>query len=215
MWFCRQAIDCLRATGNVLWAFGLSDSHSRRSLAMVIQMAASLTKGASALLELENWYGSAALLRQVVEVEYLLWLFSVEPAAAAKWLLASQDDLRRLYSPAAMRKRSAGRFRDTEYWSHCDIGGHPNPRAGALLDEHRLPGDTSPLGSPRWLWVDLGQHLERLWRFADLALRAHGLAQTGLADSCVRDMPIHVARWHADDRCAALINESVVWKVER
>lgn len=212
--FCRRASECLRATGNALWAYGLSGSPARRSLAIVIQMAASLSSGASALLALENWYASAALLRQVVEVEYLLWLFSVEPAQAESWLAASQDDLRRLYSPGRMRKKSAGRFRDTEYWSHCELGGHPNPKASSLLDEHLLPSDASPLGPPSWLWVDLGQHLERLWHFADSALRANDLAHVGVVSTCLHDMPVHITHWHAQDRCAPLIDDATGWKVE-
>lgn len=213
--FCRQATESLRVTGSVLWAYGLSDSSARRALATTIQMAASLTAGTCALLEVDNWYGSAALLRQVVEIEYLLWLFSVEPTETQKWLSATQGDLRRLYSPAAMRKKSAGRFRDTEYWSHCEIGGHPNPKAGFLLDGHTLPGDRSPLGSPSWLWVDLGQHLERLWRFAEAGLRANALADVGSISAYLLDISLHVSRWHAADPCAARLDEAIEWKVDR
>jgi hypothetical protein len=42
-------------------------------------MGGSLASGTIAVLRVENWYAAAALLRQVVEVEYLLWLFAEEP----------------------------------------------------------------------------------------------------------------------------------------
>lgn len=40
------------------------------------------------MLEAENWYAAAALSRQLVEVEYLVWLFGTDPTEAEAWLSA-------------------------------------------------------------------------------------------------------------------------------
>jgi hypothetical protein len=104
---------------------------------------------------------------QLIEAEYLLWLFSHDYATAEEWLKSSPDAMRKFFTPASIRKRSSGQFRDAEYWSHCELGGHPNPKARVLLRDH-----SSPFGSHEWPWVDLAQHLARLWSsFRQCALR--------------------------------------------
>lgn len=57
-------------------AYGLACGR-RRALAMVAQMGTELIGGAATLYEQEQWYAGAALVRQVIEVEYLLWLAGV------------------------------------------------------------------------------------------------------------------------------------------
>ncbi len=201
--FCQDSAECLKSTGNVLWCFGLPSEPKRRALSIVLQIGASLVRGAVATLQSENWYASCALLRQVVEVEYLVWLFSRDTAEAAKWLAATDRDLRTLFSPATMRKRSGGIFRDQEYWDHCTIGGHPNPTAAFLLDEHMLPRDRDPMDSGfEWLWVDLATHLNRLWLFVSDAVHAHGLEEVGIASKSLLEVNSLREQWLADDLCA-------------
>jgi len=202
---CRTCAEQLQACGNALWAFGLVDRPERRALATVLQMGGGLARGSITMLEEGNWYGAAALSRQLVEVEYLVWLFGVDPLAAEAWLSATQDDLRKLYKPSAMRKRSGGRFRDQEYWSHCEIGGHPNPKAAFLLPDHVLPGDEAPLPTPEWMWVDLGQHLERLWLLTGDASEALGLADLAFVSRSRSEVESVLRGWHKDDACAGRI----------
>jgi len=154
------------------------------------------------MLKAENWYAAAALCRQLVEVEYLVWLFGIEPSEAQAWLSATQEDLRRIFSPSALRKCSEGRFRDQEYWRHCELGGHPNPKAAFLLPEHILPDDKHSLPTSEWMWVDLGQHLERLWSFAEIATKALGLETVRIVVDARRDIDNVLQRWHAEDACA-------------
>ncbi len=86
--FCVLAANNLLDSANTLFAFGLSES-KRRALAIVAQMGGSVAVGVVALLEAKNLYAANALLRQLVEVEYLIWLFGTDPDEAGKWLLAS------------------------------------------------------------------------------------------------------------------------------
>ncbi len=199
---CRTGADRLQDCGNVLWAFGLANDPRRRALAIILQIGDSIARGNVAMLEAENWYAAAALCRQLVEVEYLVWLFGTDPSEAQAWLSATQQDLGRLYRPLAMRKRSEGRFRNQEYRSHCELGGHPNPKAAFLLPERILPDDKDTLPTSEWMWVDLGQHLERLWSFAEVATKALGLETVRIVADARRDIQNVLQRWHAQDPCA-------------
>lgn len=199
---CRTCAHRLQECGNALWAFGLADDPRRRALATVLQIGGSIARGNVALLEEENWYAAAALCRQLVEVEYLVWLFGTDPSEAEAWLSASQKDLRRIYSPSAMRKRSEGRFRDQEYRSHCELGGHPNPKAAFLLPEHALHDDKAFLVPLEWMWVDLGQHLERLWSFTKVAIEASRLTTVRAVVDAQRDIEDVLKRWQERDHCA-------------
>ncbi len=145
-----------------VWAFGLAEG-ARRALAIVAQMGAELTVGAASLYEAEHWYAGAALVRQLIEVEYLLFLFAMDSEEPERWLAASADTARGMFKPAAMRKRSGDRFRASEYDSHCEMGGHPRLRGHVLLREHCDPSVPSTEFDPAVLWVDLAQHVERIW----------------------------------------------------
>src|SRR5438067_701261 len=82
---CRSLASTLRETGRLLWVGGYllgSDRVTRSSpfgfgsdatvgLATVVQIAGELMDGAASLLDRENIYGAAALIRQLVEIEYL------------------------------------------------------------------------------------------------------------------------------------------------
>ena len=147
-----------------VWAFGMSED-PRRALAIVAQMGAELAMGAIQLYESGRWYAGAALVRQLIEVEYLLFLFAHDHQEPERWLLASSEDARRMFTPAAMRERSDGRFRSEEYSVHCEIGGHPRPQGSFLLREHFTSSNppTVERFDPGGQWVDLAQHIERLW----------------------------------------------------
>ncbi len=73
--------------------FGMTENVQRRALATVLQMGSGLAKGSIAMLEANNWYAAVALSRQLVEVEYLVWLFGIEPNEPEAWLAATQKDL--------------------------------------------------------------------------------------------------------------------------
>jgi hypothetical protein len=146
-----------------VWAFGMSEG-ARRAFAMVAQIGAELSVGAAKLYNAERWYAGAALVRQLIEVEYLLFLFAIDDEEPLRWLKASDEEARKTFAPAQMRKRSAGRFQVEEYGVHCKIGGHPRVDGHILLRERITPISSSPLElfNPAIQWVDLAQHLERL-----------------------------------------------------
>lgn len=153
-----------------VWAFGLAEGR-RWAVAVVAQMGSELTLAASQLYAAQRWYAGAALVRQLVEVEYLLYLFATDDEEPDRWLMATSDEVRQMFAPSAMRKRAGTRFRCEEYASHCEFGGHPRRRAHWLLREH---GVIEPAhASPEIQWVDLAQHLRRAWTNYCAAVARH------------------------------------------
>jgi hypothetical protein len=157
-----------------IWACGLSEG-ARKALAVVAQMGAELALSASYLYELKRWYAGAALVRQLIEVEYLLFLFANDPNEPNRWLNATPEEARRTFSPANMRTRSDGRFSADEYSIHCELGGHPRLNAHLLLREHFTVTNRDPLEifDPAVQWVDLAQHVERMWGHYVTAVAMH------------------------------------------
>src|SRR5579884_34609 len=102
-----------------------------RALAAVVEMASELAVGATALRQDDRRFAAAALTRQLIETEYLLKSFAIDFSTAAKWFSSSPEEIRRLFAPKTMR--TIGGFSNTEYWHHCDMGGHPAPQGRALL----------------------------------------------------------------------------------
>ncbi len=198
---CRTTSAALDHCGRVLWCFGLTDIASRRAIGIATQIAGELGKAATTLLEANGAYAAAALLRQIVEVEYLLYLFGADPNEVSAWLGATEKELRDIFQPAAMRRRSGNRFRDTEYKGHCITGGHPHPHgARLLLNEHQMFAEPQ-LKSREWLWWDLAQHLGRVWDQFHRAVAAHGLVEDIAAVRAnVADVSPLLRRWRELDK---------------
>jgi hypothetical protein len=154
-------------------AFGMTEGR-RRSLGMVGQMASELVDAAATLYEKEMWYGGAALVRQVVEMEYVLFLFANDPTEADKWISAKPDEARRFFSPREMRARSNGKFDDAEYSAHCGLGGHPRKQGVLLLKDWMtiIDGASDEESIPVALWADLAEHATRIWKHLKVAVKA-------------------------------------------
>lgn len=119
-----------RADGTSPFGFG---SDATVGLGTVVQIAGELSSGIICLLEQGNRYAAAALLRQLVEVEYLTWAFAEDENEAMNWLRSDREERLRLWQPGHVRKRAEGRFRGSDYALHCEAGGHPTPEGNRLL----------------------------------------------------------------------------------
>lgn len=165
--FAKTAAAAIRAVGDDLRNVARERANEfAAALALAAAAGAELARGTCVLLEVDNAYAAAALLRQVVEVEYLLWTFGDDVDDGARWLRADRKELLDRFSPSAMRKRSKGTFRSKEYGMHCATGGHPTPSGASTLLAWRpaVPA----------LWADLGQHLEHVW---NLLVRASAVVR--------------------------------------
>ena len=127
--------------------------------ATLTEMAAELAEGAARLYRAKLWYAGAALVRQLLECGYLLALAGDNPEEAEAWFAASPTEVRTRFMPKHTRPRATKTFRDSEYYSHCDHGGHPNPAARTLLRGHDY---LSPVPAESQ-WADLALHMAETW----------------------------------------------------
>jgi hypothetical protein len=165
----------------------------------VMQTAASLSEGTIQLLETGNRYAASALIRQLIEIEYLLWLFRIDSTAAADWLTITDEKGRSRFRPGSMRRRSGKRFQAGEYHTHCEMGGHPHPRGGGLLPERYFANAESEARLVELLWLDFAIHLDRAWREYELTRHAFGLKQIVVASDAVEAMRVAYREWYAAD----------------
>jgi hypothetical protein len=93
------------------------------------------------MAERNRYYAVGAVIRQLIECEYLLALFNEDLDYAKRWLESTPDEVRESFAPAKMRKLT-GTFSNEEYWGHCSTGGHPAPK-GARCSRSSIP-DASP-----------------------------------------------------------------------
>jgi hypothetical protein len=168
---CEEIADALARLGQLLWLsgaivgddrvtgaspFGFGDDRTV-GLSAVCQIGGELASGAVVLLKADNRYAANALIRQLVEVEYLADAFAEEHEIAAEWLRADNLERRTFWSPAKLRQRANGRFLNTDYWHHCEMGGHPASPGLRLLPGHnRL--------NIEYVWADMAGHLAGIWR---------------------------------------------------
>ena len=104
------------------------------AISMLLQMAGELAATSAELLSTGRHYAGAALVRQIVEIEYLTWTFKEKFRHPEKWLDSTFEERMQQFSPGQLRKTSKGRFLFKDYQDHCEQGGHPVPRGAALLN---------------------------------------------------------------------------------
>lgn len=154
-----SAAAALKSTAELTHVGGfIRNDKQALALALVAYIGSELANGIRILVKDELLYASAALLRQLIEVEYLAFLGYAEPARLARWYSSPPDDIRREFTPGKMRKASNGLFADHEYWTHCENGGHPHPHGRKLLDAYPQSMNISA-----YLLPDICQHMRRLW----------------------------------------------------
>jgi hypothetical protein len=124
-------------------------------VSLLLRIAGQLTLASAELFAKERTYAAAALLRQLVEVEYLAWAFEARDRDAERWLRSTREERETFFKPAKLRQASQGKFRGKDYGYHCELGGHPVPGAGILL--------TDDIATNQLLLSDLLGHTGRIW----------------------------------------------------
>jgi hypothetical protein len=127
-----------------------------RAMGYVLQMAGELGVAAVRLFSERQHYAGAALVRQIVEIEYLTWTFREGKESVGAWFNSTHEERRKSFSPVQLRKNAKGRFLDKDYRNHCEQGGHPVP-AGIPF----LGGENPQL--VQLMLVDMIAHLWRTW----------------------------------------------------
>ena len=125
------------------------------AVSVLLRVAGQLISASADLFGDGRHYAAAALLRQMVEIEYLAWAFETRDGDAELWLRSDQKERQEFFKPAKLRAAAQGKFRGKDYGYHCELGGHPVPTAGILL-----AGDPA-IG--QLLLSDLLGHVGRIW----------------------------------------------------
>ena len=103
------------------------------AISMLLRIASELVSGSAELIHIGQHYAGSALIRQLVEVEYLSWAFETQNEDATRWLCSNRDERREFFTPAKLRAAAKGHFRSVDYGYHCELGGHPVPGSWVLL----------------------------------------------------------------------------------
>jgi hypothetical protein len=125
------------------------------AVSVLLRIAGEITSAGADLFADGRCYAAAALLRQMVEIEYLAWAFETRDGDAERWLRSTQDERLEFFKPAKLRAAAQGKFRGKDYGYHCELGGHPVPESVILLR-----GDTAV---SQLLLSDLIGHVGRIW----------------------------------------------------
>jgi hypothetical protein len=141
-----------------------------RAVSTVACMAAELADAAVDSARKQRYYTVGALIRQLIECEYLLTLFSDDLEHARWWRESTPEEVRTEFTPKKMRRLTG--FADQEYWNHCATGGHPAPKGARLLEKLDPARQSWPYSAAELL-IDLGLHLRRTWRAIDALLVKH------------------------------------------
>ena len=126
------------------------------TVSLLLQISSQLVSAGADLFSDGRNYAAAALLRQMVEVEYLAWAVDVRDQDAKRWLHSDKKQRMNFFSPAKLRKAAKGKFRSYDYSFHCEFGGHPTSIGAAMLLNRNQ-------AEAQILLTDLLGHAGRFW----------------------------------------------------
>ncbi|PVY33665.1 hypothetical protein [Williamsia muralis] len=131
---------------------------SYEGVARIAVTAAALGGGVCQLIECDNHYPAYALIRQIVETEFVLWKFQQDVDLIPEWLNSDRDRREQGWKPSRIYRDDDNEYRQKDYSGHCELGGHPTPLGTRLASGERSDiAEASVLG-------DLIGHLRDSWR---------------------------------------------------
>jgi len=74
------------------------------AVSLLLGIAGEVAAAAGRLLSEGEHYAGPALVRQIVEIEYLTWTFKEGHRSASKWLRSSHEERRKVFLPSQLRK---------------------------------------------------------------------------------------------------------------
>lgn len=125
------------------------------AVSMLLRIASEIVSGCADLVGSGRHYAGAALVRQLVEVEYLAWAFEKNDEECRRWLRSTREERHSFFTPAKLRKAADGHFRSADYSFHCELGGHPVPGSWRLLNNAEAIGQlmlSDCLGHSTHIW---------------------------------------------------------------
>jgi hypothetical protein len=139
------------------------------AVSVLLRIASQLVSSSADLFQDDRKYAAAALLRQMVEIEYLAWAMETRDREGELWLRSDRQQRQNFFTPSKLRKAAQGEFRGKDYGYHCELGGHPVPESGLLLNDDSavgqilladLLGHTGRIGDHLVGWARKSRHGE-------------------------------------------------------
>jgi len=159
------------------------------AVSVLLRVASQLISASADLFADGRHYAAAALLRQMVEIEYLAWAFETRDGDGERWLRSNQQERQEFFKPAKLRAAAQGTFRGKDYGYHCELGGHPVPLSMILLND-----DTA---ISQLLLSDLIGHVGAIWNH--LIGWGRKNANGGPIRDRSREMSIRFQEWNLKD----------------
>jgi len=159
------------------------------AVSLLLRIASELVSASSDLFADGRHYAAAALLRQVVELEYLAWAFEIRSPEGERWLRSTRSERQSFFTPAKLRRAAGTRFRGKDYGYHCELGGHPVPGASLLVRKDVV--------TAQLLLSDLLGHTGRIWDHVASWARNNSYGQEIYAAN--EDMAKRYVWWKAVD----------------
>ena len=153
------------------------------AISTLLRIASQLVSAGADLFSDGRTYAAAALLRQMVEIEYLAWAFETRDRDAERWLRSDKLERQDFFTPAKLRKAANGKFSGKDYGYHCELGGHPVPKGVLLLSEDSI--------FAQLLLSDLLGHAREIWKHLVGWAERHN-------EQCILERAIEMSRRHAD-----------------
>ncbi len=164
------------------------------AVSMLLRVGSQLVSGSADLISDGRHYAGSALVRQLVEVEYLAWAFETKNEDAARWLRSTREERQSFFTPAKLRKAADGRFRGADYGYHCELGGHPVPGSWQLL--------TEDVAMAQLMLSDCLGHSGRVWDHIVGWAIGHHLGE--MVTSHADEMLARYSEWKASDPLTVL-----------
>lgn len=171
---------------------------------MLLRIGSGLVSGCADLVNSGRHYAGAALVRQLVEVEYLAWAFEKDDEECRRWLRSTREERHSFFTPAKLRKAAGGHFRSVDYSFHCELGGHPVPGSWRLLNNAEATGQlmlSDCLGHSTRIWDHCLGWIKRY------DLNGGGFSEAVFGDSAnakVKEMRHRHDEWRRLDTLTAL-----------
>ena len=91
-----------------------SEEKYSKAISILLRIGGALISGSNQLFLADNSYAAVALIRQLVEVEYLAWAFENNKQEAERWINSNKEERWHFFSPKKLRAGSGGRFRGVD-----------------------------------------------------------------------------------------------------
>ena len=112
-----------------------------------------------------------ALLRDLIEIEYLLRYFKINIDEVPEWWHADRKTRLKKYSPSKIREKITKEYpelkkpMEEDYWGHSEIAAHPTPISLKLQKEFKNDVLSPHSINPAFIWVVIAEisfHATRL-----------------------------------------------------